>query len=124
MTVVNQVCQRDNFLKHLPPHVAEQKSALLLTRLVGEIESLQGTVDKLTKWRPFATAPEDGNMILAWREDAGTFPVVYCSSECDPLEPKAADEEWCWFTMAGEDLTGDLPTLWLPFPEPPPDVQP
>jgi len=65
------------------------------------------------QWRDFATAPTDGTEILAWREDAGAFSAFY---KCDD----DTDEDGCWFAVSGEDLTGDLPTCWMPYPEPPP----
>lgn len=69
-------------------------------------------------WQPFATAPEDGTEIIVWREDAGVFTAKYCPPSGIALWEPADPEFYCWFAD-GEDLTGDLPTLWRPLPPPP-----
>lgn len=72
------------------------------------------------RWQPFTTAPEDGTVILAWREDAGVFTAHYVEEDAhlaNYLNPPEGD---CyWFTTGGEDLTSDMPTHWRPLPEPP-----
>jgi hypothetical protein len=77
-----------------------------------EVERLKA----LTEWRPFDTAPKDRTEIIVWRKDAGTFTAIFC----EPISDEPVDEEdWCWFSAGGDDLTGDLPTLWMPMPAPP-----
>ncbi len=66
----------------------------------------------MTEWQPISTAPKDGTEVLVYRKDAGIFMASF---------REAADEdgECYWFSISGEDLTGDLPTHWMPLPEPP-----
>lgn len=59
------------------------------------------------EWMPFSEAAETIDSILVWREDAGVFVAFY------------ADEQECWFTSFGEDLTGDLPTFYAKMPQGP-----
>jgi hypothetical protein len=96
-----------------------------------EITSLREEVKRLkalTEWRPFDTAPQDGTEIIVYREDALVFTASFCESRSE--EPanendrqwfgESTDEDgWCWFSACGDDLTGDLPTLWMPMPAPP-----
>lgn len=86
----------------------EQLAAILELFIAAEEKRVQ------SPWRDFASAPQDGRHILAWRSDAGVFVARY------PLvdDPEDWDSD-VWFTSEGEDLTGNLPTLWMPFPEPP-----
>ena len=67
------------------------------------------------QWQPFATAPETpGEQILAYREDAGVFAVEYY------IDDESGDGEGNWFSAGGlDDLTGDLPSHWMPLPAPP-----
>lgn len=76
-------------------------------------------------WQPFDTAPEDGSEILVWREDAGVFTAEHRPSACECCNwPETCGDE-LWFSAAGEDLTDDLPTHWMPLPPPPgEDTQP
>jgi hypothetical protein len=83
-----------------------------IPRLKAEVERLKA----LTEWRPFDTAPKDRTEIIVWRKDAGTFTAIFCEPvSLDPVD----EEDWCWFSVGGDDLTGDLPTLWMPMPAPP-----
>jgi len=67
-------------------------------------------------WRDFSTAPKDGTEVQVYRVDAGVFTAHFTS----PASMGASDdEEECWFTTGGDDLTGDLPTLWKPLSAPP-----
>jgi len=95
-----------------------------IARLRAEVERLKA----LTEWRPFDTAPQDGTEIIVYREDALVFTASFCESRSE--EPanehdrqwfgESTDEDgWCWFSACGDDLTGDLPTLWMPMPAPP-----
>ena len=68
------------------------------------------------KWQPFETAPKDGTLILAYREDAGIMQAHFTS----PFAAAGIDDhDEARFTFGGEDLTGDLPTHWMPLPRPP-----
>jgi len=100
---------------------SDRKDALQLKTITAELATAKAEAatlrEQLPKWRPFETAPQDATEILAWREDMGVVSVVY-TEPGDPFEGND-DVEWCWFTCrTGEDLTGDLPTLWMPYPEP------
>ena len=80
--------------------------------LAEQAKLLWERADRLRKpWRDFATAPRDGRDVLAWRSDAGVF-IASCTLADD-------GETDVWFSVDGEDLTGDLPSLWMPLPEPP-----
>lgn len=70
---------------------------------------------RLGDWLPFATAPDDGSEILVYREDAGVFTAFFA----EPTDPTGEEDDWFWCSMNGEDLTGELPSHWMPFPEAP-----
>lgn len=68
------------------------------------------------EWRLFDSAPERAEVIPVWRKDAGIFFAHFVS----PSEMQCGDdEEPAWYTVYGDDLTGDLPTLWFCVPPPP-----
>lgn len=69
------------------------------------------------QWVPFESAPKDGRSILVWRKDAGVFTVAWLPSAGDPGEygPQYNGEE-CWFTEGGDDISDDLPAVWMPMP--------
>jgi hypothetical protein len=70
----------------------------------------------VTEWRPLETAPKDGTPVLVFREDAGVFTAHYAAA-VDFV--KDGDCEPQWWTIDGQDLMADLPTHWMPLPEPP-----
>ncbi len=93
----------------------------VFTLTAREVNRLQAIVDKLPGWQPFATAPKDNTEIIVWRKDAGSFAAIFSppNQECrDMAEADGDDNDWCWFTSQDEDLTGNLPTLWMPMPIP------
>lgn len=65
----------------------------------------------LTQWQPWETVPTERKTVLAYRPDCGVLTVY----------PRESDdgEAIIWFTSGGEDLTGDLPTHWMPLPSGP-----
>ncbi|TQV80359.1 hypothetical protein [Denitrobaculum tricleocarpae] len=63
-------------------------------------------------WLSFSTAPDDGREVIAWREDAGVL-IVQFVGPLDEYGQLDENEEPCWFTIHGEDLTADLPTHWI-----------
>lgn len=65
-----------------------------------------------------SAAPRDGREVLVYRPDAGVFTAHFTESWAagDYLE-RTGDP--CWFTASGEDLTEDMPTHWMPLPQPP-----
>lgn len=65
-------------------------------------------------WRPFDSAPPYQD-ILAYRPDAGVMAVRY-DSPSRGIDPEEDEDCECWWTIEGEDLTGDLPTHWMPMP--------
>ena len=78
------------------------------------------------KWLPFASAPKDHTSILAWREDSGVIAVHWAPPGGEYRDVSECDDEnndWGWFTLGEEDLTGDLPSLWQPFPSGPTAAQ-
>lgn len=73
---------------------------------------------QVVAWQPFETAPMNRTEILAYRPDAGVFVVIYCPARTQDGEED--EDNCCWFTAGGgEDLTGDLPTHWMPLPKGP-----
>lgn len=77
-----------------------------------EIERLRAA----SQWQSIETAPKDGTEVIVYRRDAGAFTAHYIS----PYDVGVSDDdEPSWFTVCGEDLTGDLPTHWQPLPSPP-----
>lgn len=68
------------------------------------------------EWQPIETAPRDGTEILAYRRDAGVF-TIHFVAPADMIV--SDDEEPCWFSLNGDDLTDDMPTHWMPLPKPP-----
>jgi hypothetical protein len=90
-----------------------------IRRLHG-IAALSASPRPAEGWRPFATAPQDGTVILAYRPDAGVFTAHYVEEDAHIstyLNPPEGD--FYWFSTGGEDLTGDEPTHWMPLPSPP-----
>jgi len=87
-------------------------------RLRSELAEAKAIINNLPKWQPFATAPKDNAAdIIAWREDAGTFTVFWGPPGLAYRDADSEQSDWCWFDSRGEDLTGNLPTLWMPLPE-------
>ncbi len=97
---------------------------------VNDTRLVQLLIDEVTRlrvtesWRPFATAPPDSTQIIVWRKDAGVFTARFLPAGDGPGTEDADfcevyPEECCWFTSDGDDLTGDLPTLWKPLPAEP-----
>ena len=80
-------------------------------------------------WQPFDTAPKNGNQILVWREDAGTFIASYgwighlSRSGEGGFDSDGKATGHCWFSD-GEDLSDDLPVFWMPLPADPDDRKP
>lgn len=71
-------------------------------------------------WLPIESAPEDGTVILVYRDDAGVFTAHYVEEDAhlsSPLNPPEGD--FYWFSTCGDDLTGDMPTHWRPLPSAP-----
>jgi hypothetical protein len=77
----------------------------------------------MNEWRLFNTAPTDGTEILVYREDAGVFMASFRPSAGDDGEfgPQMNGEE-CWFDNYGCDLTEELPSHWMPVPDPPSQI--
>lgn len=73
-------------------------------------------------WRPFETAPTDGREVLAYRRDAGVFPVVRRLPE--PTDEYVEGEDEIWFAVGGDDISDDLPTMWHPYPAAPTEDRP
>lgn len=69
--------------------------------------------ERCVEWLPFTEdAQSIQGSVLVWREDAGVFVAFY------------DDEQECWFTNYGEDLTGDLPTFYAAMPKGPTAIAP
>ncbi len=81
------------------------------------------------EWQPIETAPTDGTEVLVWRQDCGILLARFmCAAEFltdDELEKMDEDDAWQddWFCadfVSGSRLEGDeVPTHWMPLPEPP-----
>lgn len=80
-------------------------------------------------WRPIDTAPKDGTEVLAWREDSGAFIASFTSADAFPMSQSEIDEldeealfAEDWFTQWPQALRlegNEVPTHWMPLPEPP-----
>lgn len=68
------------------------------------------------RWRSFESAPKDGTQIIVWRADAGVFTAQWIFDANDDGD---CGTEGNWFDNTGDDLTGDLPTMWQPLPDGP-----
>ena len=68
-------------------------------------------------WRQWP-APEDGEFTVVYRPDAGMFGARYRQARCSCCSWPETCGEWLWFSEDGEDLSGDLPTMWM-RPKPP-----
>ena len=77
------------------------------------------------EWTPFDTAPTNGQEVLVYRKDAGVFMASFRPSAGDDGEfgPQMNGEE-CWFDNYGGDLTGELPSHWMPTPDEPEEEAP
>lgn len=85
----------------------------------------------MSDWQPIETAPKDGTEILAYRQDCDVFIARYTSADAflggNELEGMdEADifaEGWfCADFVRGSRLDGaEMPTHWMPLPEPPHD---
>lgn len=87
----------------------------------------------MSEWQSMISAPMDGTEILGWRRDCGTLLIRYIAP-VDFLTERELEREMReglseedaetpdWFYadfVAGGRLEGDeVPTLWLPVPEP------
>ena len=80
---------------------------MMTARLAGVEAERDALRERCIEWLPFNEAAETIDSILVWREDAGVFVAFY------------ADEQECWFTSFGEDLTGDLPAYYAKMPQGP-----
>lgn len=72
-------------------------------------------------WQPFETAPRDRTVILVYRPDAGVFTALYTPALAEDGEED--EDNYCWFTVQGEDIDNDPPTHWRPLPSGP-DTEP
>ena len=74
----------------------------------------------MSEWQPIDTAPDDGTTILVYRADSGVFTAHYVEEDAhlaSAMNPPEGD--YFWFSTCGDDLTADMPTHWMPLPEPP-----
>lgn len=83
----------------------------------------------MSEWQPIDTAPKDGTEVLGWRYDFGILlirwdaPINFCTEdEINSLDTESA-ESYDWFCadfISGGRLEGyEIPTHWMPLPEPP-----
>lgn len=81
----------------------------MMTARLADVEAERDALRKrCIEWLPFNDAAQGifGSM-FAWREDAGTFVAFY------------DEEQECWFSERGEDLTDDLPAFYAKMPKGP-----
>lgn len=67
----------------------------------------------MSNWQPIETAPKDGTDFLMCHAETGDMMVVFYD------EPSAEAPDHCWHRMDGLAYHRDLPTHWMPLPEPP-----
>jgi hypothetical protein len=87
------------------PHTDCREAAVEISRLRRERDEARAAM----AWRLWGDAPEDGREVAVYRPDAG----VLVASFREDIHGDCA-----WFASCGEDLTGDLPTHWMPLPTP------
>ncbi len=73
----------------------------------------------MNEWQPFGSEPKRGEQFIAYRPDVGVFAVAWCYPPHEDGIGPDMEEPPTLFTSEGEDLTGDLPTHWMPLPPPP-----
>ena len=85
----------------------------------------------MNEWQPIETAPKDGSEIIAWRSDydcllvrwgcVGEFMTEREIEQWDLDEDSLYQEDWfCADFITGSRLEGsEIPTHWMPLPEPP-----
>ncbi|MXO72894.1 hypothetical protein [Alteraurantiacibacter buctensis] len=93
-----------------------ERTGQLVPRAAVEGAVLADALLSAADWRPFASAPKDGTVVIVFREDAGIFMAHYVEEDAHLSSPAHPPEGDCfWFSTQGEDLTSDLPTLWMPL---------
>jgi len=76
-----------------------------------------------TNWRPIATAPKDGTIILVWRY--GEIQMVkWAKNNCNEWWSKPDGTHISRFDKydSGEPMDEEIPTHWMPLPDPPKDA--
>jgi hypothetical protein len=64
----------------------------------------------MSDWRDISTAPDDGEMILAFWAASGLMSIVYCSDEIEQHGFRFCLEDGAYVST---------PTHWMPLPDPP-----
>lgn len=73
---------------------------------------------KTTLWRPFDTAPKDGRWFLAYR----MHDAYMCIARNEGVFVLTSEgPKGHWHDACFNSLDDDLPTHWMPLPEPPED---
>jgi hypothetical protein len=113
-------CRSARWTHYRPNNAPTGKDTFVKTSVYRELERQLAEARKATEWKPFETAPTNGTEIIVYREDAGVFMASFRPSAGDDGEfgPQMNGDE-CWFDNYGDDLTGDLPTSWMPKPQGP-----
>lgn len=85
-----------------------------------DMASIRDFINSAHEWKPMSSAPESGDVILVYRPDAGVFTAHYVEDDAhfsNYMNPPEGD--YYWFSTCGDDLTNDMPTHWMPLPNPP-----
>jgi len=62
----------------------------------------------MSDWQPIDTAPKDGTLIIAWRDEwDGPISLMW------QMDYRAGREMWCF---GGYSFDDDQPTYWIPIP--------
>jgi len=85
-----------------------------------------GEVYKRNTWQPIETAPRDGTEILVWHENYGTLLGRYIAPSDFMTESELEDfydsdihePDWFCADFTSGTRIEDIPTLWMPLPEP------
>ena len=90
----------------------------------------------MAEWKPMETAPKDGTEILGCRDDCGVLLVRWTcldnfmtATELNEIEISEEDsgaEDWFYadFCEGGRLEGTEVPTHWMPLPEPPEEAKP
>lgn len=87
-------------------------------------EKVRNLINSVPEWRTMDSAPESGDVILVYRPDSGVFSAHYVEEDAHTSNYLNPPEGECyWFSTCGDDLTNEMPTHWMPLPQPPKETQ-
>jgi hypothetical protein len=73
----------------------------------------------MSEWRPIETAPKDGSHVLLHCDFGETGRQITVARWCDDPSPAGPYGKFCWREMQDSSIAEQIPTHWMPLPEPP-----